>query len=501
MPTFKNLVIFEIANNHMGSVNHAFKIIDTYSNIVKPFRNKLNFAFKLQYRDLETFIHPSMKKRTDVHYIKRFLDTKLSNHQMDKIINYIKKKNFLTIATPFDENSVHLVKKQKLDFVKVASCSYNDWPLLEEISKINLPTIISTAGATQDELDKVVAFFNQRKIEFSLMHCVGEYPTPQRKLNLYRITALKERYKNITIGYSSHEKPNNYNNVKIAYGAGARIFEKHVALPTKDYSKNDYSTNEKEIRNWILSLTDTMLTTNTRSTITSKNKKEIETLYKLQRGVFVKKNLKKNSLITKDDVYFAFPALPGQLTANNFSKYLSIVLKSNIKKNQSINFKNSQIINNRDKIYKIIYLIKNLIIKSKVNIPNNVSLEISHHYGIDKFYKYGLTMITLINRVYCKKLLLMLPNQSHPDQYHKIKEETFIILYGEVELFLDGMKKNLKTGDTITIKPFQIHFFKAKKNGCIIEELSSTHFKSDSFYLDKSINKNKNRKTIVNHWI
>ena len=501
MTLFKNLVIFEMANNHMGDLKHAYRIIDEYNKLVKPFRKEFRFAFKLQYRELETFIHPSMKARTDVHYIKRFLDTKLSNQTMNKIINYIRKKDFLAIATAFDEKSVSLIKKQKLDYIKVASCSYNDWPLLEEIVKINLPTIISTAGASQEELDKVVAFFKKRIDNFSIMHCVGEYPTPQSKLNLNRISLLKSRYNNIVVGYSSHEDPDNYENVLVAYGAGARLFEKHVALPTKKYSKNQYSTNLSQIKNWLISLNNASISTNSNCSISSKNKKEIKTLYKLQRGVFVKDDIQSGSTITKDKIYFAFPANPGQLTANNYSKYLSIKTKKNIKKNDPISYKNSLIINNREAVYKIIEKIKKIIRISKINVPNNVSLEISHHYGIKKFTKFGLTMITLVNRSYCKKLLIMLPNQAHPHQFHKIKEETFIILYGSIDLYLDGKKSVLKSGDTITVKKNQIHYFKSRNTGCVIEELSSTHIKSDSYYVDKKINKNLNRKTIVNHWM
>ena len=501
MNNFNNLVIFEMANNHMGNIIHAYDMIDSYSKLTKEYKRNFKFAIKLQYRHLDTFIHPSMKKRRDIHYIKRFLETELSDNQMSKIVNYIRKKGFYAMATAFDEKSVKLIQKQRLDYIKVASCSYNDWPLLEEVVKLNIPTIISTAGAQQDELDKVVAFFNLRQKEFSIMHCVGEYPTQQNKLNLQRISLIKDRYKGLTVGYSSHENPDNYENVMIAYGSGARLFEKHIALPTKKYSKNLYSTDTNEIKNWLNSLNKAFVASNPKSKISSTNKKEIDTLYKLQRGVFLNKNVKKNEKITSKDVYFAFPAFQNQLTSNNFSKYLSITSKSSIKKNQPINSKNCKITNNQKSIFNIIKSVKKLISQSKINLPSNVSLEISHHYGLQSFNKFGLTMITIINRKYCKKILIMLPNQAHPEQFHKIKEETFIILYGSVILYLDGKKRRMNIGDTVTIRNGQRHFFKASNKGAIIEELSSTHIKSDSYYTDKKINQNPNRKTIVNYWV
>ena len=48
----------------------------------------------------------------------------------------------------------------------------------------------------------------------------------------------------------------------------------------------------------------------------------------------------------------------------------------------------------------------------------------------------------------------------------------------------------------MTINPGIRHEFTSLK-GCIIEEISSTHYVDDSYYTDESIHKNKNRKTFV----
>ena len=56
----KNLFIFELANNHQGSVRKAFDLISAARRISKS--NYMDFAVKLQYRDLKTFIHKNAKK-------------------------------------------------------------------------------------------------------------------------------------------------------------------------------------------------------------------------------------------------------------------------------------------------------------------------------------------------------------------------------------------------------------------------------------------------------
>ena len=136
----KPLIIFEMANNHMGDMKHADNLIKTYSKIAKKF--PFDFAIKLQYRNLDTFIHPHFKKRMDIKYIKRFEETRLTTKQFDSLIKLIRREGFLAISTPFDEVSVDLIDKQKLDYIKVASCSLTDWPLLERIAKSRKEVIV-----------------------------------------------------------------------------------------------------------------------------------------------------------------------------------------------------------------------------------------------------------------------------------------------------------------------------------------------------------------------
>ena len=494
----QKLIIFEMANNHMGDISHGIKIIKEYSKFIRKYN--FQFAFKLQYRDLNTFIHRDFKKRNDLHYVKRFLDTKLSENQFNKLIQVIKKYKFKTISTPFDENSIKLIQKQNLDFIKVASCSFGDWPLLEEIAKTKKPIILSTAGSTIDTIDNVVSFLKNRNKSFSLLHCVAEYPTKSHKLNLSQIEFLKNRYSDVSIGYSSHEYPNNIDNVKIAVAKGAEVFEKHVGLETEKFSLNKYSMNINQTDTWLKSLHDSIKVCGELNRYKIRNNDEILSLRSLQRGVYLKKNIKINSLIKKSDVYFAFPPQKNQILANDYSKYLTLKTKTALKKDSPLLKKQIQIKDNRKKILNIMNKISAFIKKTPIVLPKNTKLEISHHYGLDKFFKYGLSMFTIVNREYCKKILVCLPSQIHPTQYHKIKEETFNVIYGDLKLEINNEIKILGPGDVLTIKPRENHKFSSKK-GCIIEEISTTHNKSDSFYIDPKIAKNKNRKTIINFWI
>jgi len=109
-------------------------------------------------------------------------------------------------------------------------------------------------------------------------------------------------------------------------------------------------------------------------------------------------------------------------------------------------------------------------------------------------------MITVVNREYCKKLVIMLPGQTHPEQYHNLKEETFVILHGDIRFKSNGVLKVCLTGDVVTIHPGEKHEF-SSTGGAVVEEISSTHTSDDSYYTDPTISQNKNRKTYLTHWI
>jgi N-acetylneuraminate synthase len=93
----------------------------------------------------------------------------------------------------------------------------------------------------------------------------------------------------------------------------------------------------------------------------------------------------------------------------------------------------------------------------------------------------------------------LLPGQTHPTQYHKIKEETFILISGDLELKVENKTIYLSRGQIYTIQRGHKHEM-FSESGCVIEELSTTHIPDDSYYLKNAINENKNRKFVVNYW-
>ena len=499
------LIIFEIANNHMGDVAYGKKIIYQYYKLSRKYKKHIDFAFKFQFRDLDTYVHKTYQNKGHPQ-VERFISTRLTEKEWVKIITYSKNK-FKIIGTAFDEKSVDKIINLKLDYLKIASCSVDEWPLLEYISKkIKSKKILSSlGGATKSQIRNTVSFFSNRKKNIQYLYCVAKYPTHPHDLNLDYFSYLRSVYDcNKIIGFSSHENPGEVLSGGLAYSLGARVFEKHVNIESRKYKMNEYSTNPKQMEMWIENLYQVILRLGTIDNREKYLKFEKENLAVFKRGAYLKTGLvkTKGDKILINDVDFAFPCAKNQIASNMFSKFNDFVVTSDICPGQQILKKDVKITNTRSEIEKIRDKVANLITKSKVIVAKESRVEISHHKGIKNFYKFGLCMITILNSKYCKKLLFIFRNQKHPPQFHRIKQETFFILYGKVRLKIEKNKKSiikeLSVGNIITIYPGEIHSFEGlSKDGAIIEELSTTSVAKDSYYLDKKISENKNRKSLI----
>ncbi|MGP8247453.1 MAG: N-acetylneuraminate synthase family protein [Bryobacteraceae bacterium] len=496
--SLRPLFIFEMANNHSGSVEHGLRIVKAMQEAAQGF--PFHFAVKLQYRDIDTFIHPAYKDRTDLKFVKRFSQTRLEWDQYKRIKDAIDAAGMLAICTPWDEISVGKIEEHGYDFIKIPSCYLNDWPLLERIAQSRLPVIGSVAAMPLTEVDKVVGFFRHRNRPLSLMHCVGEYPTLDENLQLNQIELMKRRYPDVEIGYSTHERPDNYDGVKIAIGLGATMFEKHVGVPTGAVKLNAYSAAPEQVREWLRAAAGALAMCGVKHQRYPFTETETSTLRALRRGVFARRAVRVGEKLREADLFYAIPNSEGQIVANDLSKYANFYALKPLEPGQPARLEEMRSCNSRDQVYRIISDVKKMLKRGKVIVPGQLELEISHHYGLDQFARYGSTVITVVNREYCKRVIVLLPGQTHPEQYHKQKDETYHILHGEIVLTLDGAAYVKKANDVVVIPRGVRHGF-STESGTVIEEVSSCYVQSDSFYADSTIEANPNRKTYVAYWM
>ena len=407
MVTFNDFFIFEMANNHQGDVEHGIKIIKEMGRIAKNY--KINAAVKLQYRHLDSFIHPDLRNDKEAKHIGRFLSTELKPDEFLRLVNAIKNEGLVSVCTPFDEKSVDLIDAHEIDVIKIASCSADDWPLISRILKSQKPVIASTGGLELPQIDKTVSYLVHRLQQVAMLHCIGIYPTPEVNLNLNFIQKMISRYPGVQIGYSGHEEPENTDIIKLAIAKGAEIFERHVGVTTEKIKLNAYSMNPKQVEKWVEAyFTAKSILGNNIKSITEEEK---ESLLSLKRGVFLNKNIRKGNFVSNNDVFFAMPCAKGQVTSGEFGKIRArYVASRDYKLNEGLFETYTE--DTYHKVRAIIHKAKALLAETNIILANKYTVELNHHYGLENYNRFGCLIVNLINREYCKKIIVVFPAAS-----------------------------------------------------------------------------------------
>ena len=131
-------------------------------------------------------------------------------------------------ATAFDEASADLLAGLDVPAFKIASGDLTNTPLLRHVAAFGKPLVVSTGGATIEDVDRAVEAVTDAGGVLCLLQCTAAYPAAVEDLNLGVITTLRERYPELVVGLSDHQ--DGIAMAPVAYVLGARVVEKHFTL-------------------------------------------------------------------------------------------------------------------------------------------------------------------------------------------------------------------------------------------------------------------------------
>jgi len=102
--------------------------------------------------------------------------------------------------------------------------------------------------------------------------------------------------------------------------------------------------------------------------------------------------------------------------------------------------------------------------------------------------KWGHEIWFANNELYCGKELYCAKNVWSSGglyHYHPIKDETFYVISGALELDIEGTLHLLNEGDSIRIKPGVKHRFRSYTDECFFIEASTNHSEEDSIRVEE----------------
>ncbi len=297
-------VIAEIGCNHQGDIEKAKSII------TKAKQAGAN-AVKLQKRDNKNLFTQSM---FDMPYInensfgktygehREFLE--LNRAEYIELQKHAEGLNITLFATPFDFKSVDFLADLNMPAYKIASGDITNIPLIEYVAKLGKPLLVSTGGATLEDVKRAYETIMPINSALCILQCTSSYPAEPEDMNLNVINTYRENFKDIIIGLSDHQ--NGIAMALVGYVLGARVIEKHFTINrgwkgTDQAFSLEFAGLEKLVRdlqrarsamgNGIKSLTE----------------KEKNPIFKLGKKIVAARTIETNTIITKNDLAIKSP--------------------------------------------------------------------------------------------------------------------------------------------------------------------------------------------------
>jgi len=232
-------IIGEVGQNHNGKVEIAKKLVDEISKPVTDYLFGQQLApmnaVKMTRRDLDEELSASAMMRPYLNensfgktYGEHRRALELNDEEHYEVYRYAKGKDLDFVETLCAKGCLSMLKLFEPDRLKVASRDLTNLPLLAAMAETKIPIILSTGMGGQKELDDALDVITRYHSDISILHCLSQYPSEYKNINLESIRFLLDHYSEYTIGYSDHSigivVP------VVAVALGAKIIEKHVTL-------------------------------------------------------------------------------------------------------------------------------------------------------------------------------------------------------------------------------------------------------------------------------
>ena len=324
----RTFIIAEIGVNHNNNISLAKKLI-------KSAKSAGADAVKFQTFKAKNLVLPGTRKvkyqlnsstdQEDHYQMIKKLELSYKDHKI--LFEYCKKNKIIFLSTPYDVKSAKFLNKLGVRIFKTASADLIDYNLHNYLAKLKKPVIISTGMSLMSDVKKTVQIYKKNNnFNIALLHCVSNYPCSLKSINLNVLNSLKKF--GFIVGYSDHS-----NDILIsclAVSAGSKIIEKHFTLK-KDLEGPDHkaSFNPLELKKMINQIRKSELVMGKK--IKKIQPEELEMSKISKKSLYFNKNKKKGSKIKNTDLISLRPGL-------GINKIIGKELKSNIKKNQIVEF-------------------------------------------------------------------------------------------------------------------------------------------------------------------
>ena len=242
---YRPYVIAEIGVNHEGSMQTAKRLVDEAKEAgADAVKFQSYKAETLASKDSPSYWDTTKEPTTSQYELFKKHDGFWID-EMKELKKYCDKIDIEFMSTPFDIESANFLD-DLMDVYKISSSDLTNKPFIEYICKFKKPIILSTGASSLHEIQEAVSWIEKYGNPLSLLHCVLNYPTPDKNANLGMILDLKQKFPDKIIGYSDHTLPKDMKVCEMATMLGCVIIEKHFTHDKTLQGNDHYHAMDKE---------------------------------------------------------------------------------------------------------------------------------------------------------------------------------------------------------------------------------------------------------------
>ncbi len=230
----KSYIIAEAGVNHDGSLEKAKKLVDAAIFAgVDAVKFQTFKTEKIVTEDTKQADYQIENLGKDEGQFKMLKRLELAESDFKEIKNYCGEKGITFLSTPHSGIwSVNILENLDIDFYKISSGDLNNKPLLDHISKLKKPIVLSTGMATMEEISETLNWIKSvPKNQIVVLHCTSSYPSSEERVNLNAMVTIREDL-DCVVGYSDHTM--GLETAAIATCLGSKVYEKHLTLDRND---------------------------------------------------------------------------------------------------------------------------------------------------------------------------------------------------------------------------------------------------------------------------
>eukprot|EP00828_Plagiopyla_frontata_P026872 TRINITY_DN35029_c0_g1_i1.p3 TRINITY_DN35029_c0_g1~~TRINITY_DN35029_c0_g1_i1.p3 ORF type:complete len:396 (-),score=52.69 TRINITY_DN35029_c0_g1_i1:1105-2292(-) len=301
----KPYFIADIASNHDGDINRAYKLIELAKEAgadAAKFQNfKANTIIsKNGFDSMEKQLSHQSSWQKSVYEV--YKDASIADEWTILLKNKCEEMNIEYMTSPYNFEAVDMVYNY-VNAYKIGSGDITWTDMLEYVSKKNKPILLATGASNFEDVNRAVECIKKNNKQLVLMQCNTNYTANienYKFINLNVLNLYKYKFPECILGLSDHTY--GHTTVLGAIALGARVIEKHFTDDNyRTGPDHKFSMNPSSWKNMVKESEELFFALGDGIKKIEENEKDSQIVQ--QRALYVTKTLERGHILTKKDLF------------------------------------------------------------------------------------------------------------------------------------------------------------------------------------------------------